>query len=77
MDSPDQAPRLGHVARVPDPRRDVLFGQVMSRPMPQNNLDAYYCDSPGADQNVVPRPSRGQPELLLLLPQRTGRRQPA
>ena len=52
MDSPDSALGWGISPSFPT-REGTFFGQIMVT-NPQNNLDAYFCDGPSTDQNIVP-----------------------
>jgi hypothetical protein len=52
MDSPDSSVGWGVSPAFPT-REGTFFGQLMVTNA-ENNLDAYYCNGPGVDQNVVP-----------------------
>jgi hypothetical protein len=52
MDSPDSSVGWGQSPWFPT-REGTFFGQIMVV-NPGYNLDAYYCNGPGTDQNVVP-----------------------
>ena len=51
MDNPDSVGWRHR--RPPSPREGTFFGQIMVTDA-ANNLDGFYCDGPGADQNTVP-----------------------
>ena len=52
MVSPDMSIGWGTSPAFPT-REGTFFGQLMLTNA-ENNIDAYYCDGPGTDQNVVP-----------------------
>jgi hypothetical protein len=52
MDSPDSAIGWGKSPWFPT-REGTFFGQIMVTNA-SNNLDAYYCNGPASDKNVVP-----------------------